>query len=240
MELDFMAYLHGHGVPVPGILPNGLGQYITKLTFDGRMWQIIVMEYIKGEHAGQYTEELISDMAKTQAAMHSLSANYSTKSLPAEELRVLKEEYFIRQIDLHHLADDRLKGFLERATNYTLDLGAGLPCGLCHLDYDTDNLLTKGSSVLAVLDFDDLAIAPFIVCLAYTLWHVYAEENETAAWQYLKNYETFRQLSDLERKYIKPIMLFRHYVISAVKVLNNHTLESDIEKYLDIEKQLSA
>jgi Ser/Thr protein kinase RdoA (MazF antagonist) len=152
----------------------------------------------------------------------------------------LKEEYFIKQINLRRLEDDRLRSFLERASNYTLSLDNALPKGLCHLDYDTDNLLAKNSSVLAVLDFDDLAIAPFIVCLAYTLWHVYTEKSEDAAWEYLRYYETFRQISDLERGYIKPIMLFRHYVISAVKVLNNHTLESDIEKYLDIEKQLSA
>lgn len=240
MELDFMAYLHSHGVPVPGILHNQSGVCLTKLTFDSRTWQIIVMEYIEGEHAKQYTEELISNMAKTQAAMHSLSVAYPVKGIPAEKLNVLKEEYFIKQIDLLHLEDDRLRGFLQRASDYTLGLDMGLPRGLCHLDYDTDNVLAKDSSVLAVLDFDDLAIAPFIVCLAYTLWHVYIEKNEAAAWQYLENYETFRQLSDLERSYMKPIILFRHYMISALMVLNNHTSESDIERYLDIEKQLSA
>jgi Ser/Thr protein kinase RdoA (MazF antagonist) len=240
MELDFMAYLHSHSVPVPGVLCNQSSSYITKLTFDGRKWQIIVMEYIEGEHAKQYTEELISNMAKTQAAMHSLSAAYPVKGIPAEKLNVLKEEYFIKQIDLHHLKDDRLRGFLERASAYRLDLDVNLSRGLCHLDYDTDNVLAKDSSVLAVLDFDDLAIAPFIVCLAYTLWHIYTEKNEAAAWQYLENYETFRQLSDLERSHIKPIMLFRHYMISAIKVLNNHTLLADIDKYLDVETQLTV
>lgn len=240
VELDFMRYLRGHNIPIPGVLRNTSGQYITTLPFDNRIWQIVVMKFAEGEHASTYTDKLLSEMAKIQATMHALSSSYNTKDLPTKELKMLKETYFIKQVNFDRLNNTQLRDFVRREKSYTLNLDSNLPKGLCHLDYDKENLLSKNSSIVAVLDFDDLAIAPFVVCLAYTLWHVYAENSTDAARQYLTNYEAIRQLSDLERKYIKPIMLYRHYMISALKVLNNHTTTSDIKKYLDTERQLLA
>ena len=79
---------------------------------------------------------------------------------------------------------------------------------------------------------------PFVVCLAYTMWHIQSESGSDATQQYLADYEAIRQLSDLERKFLKPIMLFRHYMISSLKVLNKHTSPNDIRKYLTTEEQL--
>lgn len=237
-ELDYTNYLRNHAIPVPNILDDISGQQLTRLVFDNQSWQIIVMDFHDGSHAKSYTDRLISQMATIQANMHILSGSYPTDSLPLEELTILRETYFTEQIKHKEITNTKLREFLYRAERYTLELSSDLPRGLCHLDYDKENLLSRNGAVLAVLDFDDLAVAPFIVCLAYTLCHIQTESGAAAVTQYLADYEATRKLSDLELEYLKPIMLFRHYMISALQVLNGHTSDREIDHYLILENEL--
>jgi Ser/Thr protein kinase RdoA (MazF antagonist) len=238
LELDFMEYLRAHGILIPRIIANTSGEQITSQKLGDRTWQIIVMEYVEGEHIKSYPRKLLLEMSEIQAKIHSLSSLYKGNLVSTEHLTKLRESYFISQIPLQTIKDSRLKQFLQRAQAYTVNLPPELPSGLCHLDYDTDNVLAKDNSVVAVLDFDDLAVAPFIVCLAYTLWHVYVHGDKQATSTYLNQYEKGRKLSDLELEYIRSIMLFRHYVISAVKVLNGHSSPKEIARYLSLEEEL--
>jgi len=237
-ELDFMEYLRANNIKVPRVISNTQGERLTLERLDDKVWQVIVMEFIEGRHAQTYTPELIIELSSTQANMHNLSSSYADKHGVLEPLTNLEENYFIDQI-LQERIDRQLQAFLQRAKAYELNLPLELPKGLCHLDYDTDNALVSKNSVAAILDFDDLALAPFIVCLGYTLWHVRTEAGEEAAQKYLENYETQRKLSDLERQFIKPVMLFRHYVISSVKILNGHTSPEDIMAFLKQESVLT-
>lgn len=93
-----------------------------------------------------------------------MSASYSDEQGALKPLANLKEYYFIDQIPQEGI-DSRLRAFLQRAKEYEVSLPSELPRGLCHLDYDTGNTLVNKNVVAAVLDFDDLALAPFVVCL---------------------------------------------------------------------------
>lgn len=237
-ELDFMTYLRINGMKVPVVVANKAGDQLTTERFKNKRWRIIVMEFIEGYHAEKYTDGLINELSSIQARMHNLSSTYKDSYPISEPLTRLKESYFITLIPQSQIIDDRLGAFLDRAKDYELKLPRELPRGLCHLDYDTDNTLVKDDAVAAVLDFDDLGLAPFVVCLGYTLWHVYTYAGQEASKSYLENYKTKRKLSDLELSYIKPIMLFRHYVISAVKILNGHTSPAEVSAFLEQEAQL--
>jgi Ser/Thr protein kinase RdoA (MazF antagonist) len=239
LELDFVEYLRSHNIEIPRTIPSTTGKQITTLQLENKTWQIIVMAFADGEHAKNYTSKLLLEMSAIQARMHILSDSYEGSLASAQQLTMLQENYFTAQISRRLVQDDRLRSFLKRAQTYTLELPSELPRGFCHLDYDMDNLSTKDDSIVAVLDFDDLAAAPFVVCLAYTLWHIHVHDGDKAEHRYLNHYETRRTLTHLERKYIKPIMLFRHYVICALKVLNNHVSSDEITEYLRIEANLS-
>ena len=237
-ELDFMQYLHANGVAVPGVLPNKSNELISVTSKGNQSWQVIVMEFVEGIHAASYSRTIINELASIQAKLHILSSTYTPVQETKEKLTILHENNFLSQIDIKCLANAQLRAFLQRAKEYIVALDPSLPNGLCHLDYDKDNSLSKNDSITAILDFDDLAVAPFVVCLSYTLWHVHRYGGVNAAQKYLNAYQTIRPLSSEEKRYIRPVKLFRHYVISSLKVLYKHTSLLEIEQYLDLEKEL--
>lgn len=237
-ELHFMRFLHSGGLKVPQILANKQGVLITAMVAGGSHWQVIVMEFVAGEHAKSYTPELLLDIARTQAKMHLLSTAYTSFANETEEYTELKEDYFLPLINKGAITDKTLQQFLRRASNYTVKLDAELPKGLCHLDYDKDNIIAKNNAVVAVLDFDDMAIAPFVVCLGFTLWHIWQHAGKDMVEAYLAEYTKTRPLNTLENSYLQKVMLFRHYMICDLKILNDHIETQEIEGYINLEYEI--
>lgn len=233
LEVEYTQYLRSNGISTPKVIKNSRNKYVTEFEENSTIWQLILMEFIGGEHATKYSHELIKEIANVQASMHLLSSKYSAEG--AACLTELNEDWFIKQINRTQINDIQLQHFLKRAENYRLDLDVKLPKGLCHLDYDNENVLSKNDKVVAVLDFDDIAVAPFIVCLGYTLWHILFTEGNQKMHEYLEIYEYSRALSHLEWIYLYKIILFRHYVISSMYILNGQTTKNDIKKYLSLE-----
>ncbi len=240
-ELDFMEYLHAHGIPVPQILPNNHNQLITEFQASGHNWQIIVMDHVRGEHVVKPTLKVLCDLATTQARMHTLAASYTDNTTNVRRIHVLEEREFIPLIEQASLSHE-LQMFLQRGAGYSFSLDdlTNVPTGLCHLDYDEQNILIYKDSISAVLDFDDLSIVPYAVCLAYTLWHVYDQSGVEALSTYLSAYEQLRPLSQEERRVIYPAMLYRHYMISAIKVLYEHSGANSTKSYIRMEKYILA
>jgi Ser/Thr protein kinase RdoA (MazF antagonist) len=236
-ELEFMAYLGNHSVPVASIRANNEGGLITLFESGAKSWQAIVMDFVEGEHPKELTNALLTDIATTQAQMHLSGADYHAQTEVIRQLDTLVETEFIKQIDLKSL-DDELRAFFERGAAYNLSLSPDLPCGPCHLDYDEQNMLCRDDALVAVLDFDDMAIAPFAICLAYTLWHVQDSYGQAAADAYLSVYQQLRTLTQLEQQLLPAAMLFRHYMITAIKVLDNQISQQDIHDYLQTEQFL--
>ena len=238
LELDFMKYLRANTITTPIVIANIEGQQITSMHVHDKTWQVIVMEFSDGEHADVYTKPLVRDLARIQAAMHTLSDSYHGATDAAIQLTTLRERHLIKQESHIETQDERLRSFIRRVEDYTVDLSPELPGGLCHLDFDKGNVLTKDDTVSAVLDFYDLANAPFVVCLAYTLWDVYTESGEQDTQDYITEYDKYRKLSEIERQYIRPVMLYRHYVIAAIKILDGHTSGEDVLRFVAIEDNL--
>jgi Ser/Thr protein kinase RdoA (MazF antagonist) len=95
---------------------------------------------------------------------------------------------------------------------------------------------TDDGEFAAVLDFDDLALAPYAMDLAYTLWHVRFHAGESAAARYLSIYEAARPLGELERAWLAPIERFRHYVICSLGILEGEAADPrQVERYLALE-----
>lgn len=146
----------------------------------------------------------------------------------------------MRYIDKNKLADERLIKYIERIVNYTVKLSMELPCGYSHFDFDMGNVLVDDQNNLsAILDFDDMQYAPLVICLSYTLWSIlYETGNDELVAQYLADYQKQRPLTELEKEYLPKIMLFRHYVITALKILNGHTSSENAERYENLETKL--
>lgn len=240
-ELDFMAYLRRDGIPIPKIIPNNQGQSVTIFPTPEYTWQAIAMEFIAGKHVGLPSAKLLADMAGIQARMHLLAAKYVA---PTENICLIKElveNQFIQQIDRSVLGAE-LQGFVQRGSQYKLALNdrldRNLPTGPCHFDYHKQNILCHDGVITAVLDFDDLSVAPYVVCLAFALWHVYDQLGVTAMRTYLEHYERLRPIEDQEKDILYPAVLFRHYMITAIKILDGQTSPDDIQSYLQTENYL--
>lgn len=240
-ENKFTQYLAQASVPTPKIIPNLLQKYLTHIFVDDLRWQVILMEYMAGVHAKHYSMPLINSMATIQAKMHSVGEDYKyggEKDL--NRLSELRETVIIKKIIKDASLDSRLLAFLKRAEHYVLPLPSALPTGICHLDYSKDNVLINDKDeVIAVLDFDDMEIAPYAVCLGFALYHLrYGNANKTEQEEYLKQYKTVRDLSKLEESILPGVELFRHYFLGSLQIFHQHRTEEDILNYLEVEQDL--
>lgn len=237
-EINFTEFLHSRGIQVPRIITNNKNELLTMFTDDDSTWQIIVMDFIEGFHPAKYTAVLINTMASLQARIHTVAKEYASPYV-GFVLKELRERQFIKHIASDDLKDNELIQFIDRAKNIHVELTDDLPRELCHLDFDEGNILVnKNDEITAILDFDDLALAPYIVDLGYSMWSVWYNSGVESARNYLESYQNTRQLSDEEKDILQSVILFRHYLVCAMLVLEGETEIKDIEKYLRLEKEI--
>lgn len=238
-ELAFMDMLRKDDLPIPRKYVNQARQSITHCMVDGRQWHALLMEYMPGKHPGHYTQDLLGQMAQVQARIHLTGENIDYDG-STSRLTHLVENEFMRHIDKNSITDKQLSAYTERIAQYEIALDPDLPCGYSHFDFDLGNILVDHPNRLsAILDFDDLQYAPLVVCLGYTLWNVlYETGNEDLVDQYVAEYQKTRPLNALEQNYLPKVMLFRHYVITALKILNGRIAKDDIQRYEDLESRL--
>jgi len=237
-ELNFVVYLGKNGIPVATPIANLKSNFISYFEQNGYVWQAILMPYIQGTHPDQYTNELQANLATLQAKMHNLATLYEPGKASKPELVKLQETQFINMIQNREALDSQQKAFVKRAENYVVDLDNSLPRGLCHLDFDNGNILSVSNTVTAVLDFDDFMEAPYVMCLAYTLWDIAFDLGLDAMTTYVDAYNKGRPLTKREESFIKPIMLFRHYSIGCLDIATDQMSHPSFTKYLELEEKL--
>lgn len=236
-EVDYMKFLYDNGFKVPKIIKSHSGSELIKYNSRDVEWQIILMEHIDGHHAKKYSPALIQNLANTQARMHMLGNEY-TNRFQGAVLRTLRERYFAKNIETNN---SHFAAFLNRVQNFEVKLDDKLPFGLCHLDYDKHNILVNDSNeITGIIDFDDLALAPYILDLGYSAWDAFYFGGIVELNQYLDEYQEIRTLSEVERSSLKPILLFRHYVVCTLFALDGKDSNDHIERYLAGEARLQS
>jgi Ser/Thr protein kinase RdoA (MazF antagonist) len=190
-EVDFMQYLADHHMPVPRVLENSQGKFVSEATIGSFDWQGILMQFMPGEHLRTTTPAILSEMAKFQAKLHLLGRTYLEASLEREDA-------------LRHTASKPIQrlpfAIIHRTQVIMRHL---LPYGFCHYDFTINNLLTNDEHIVAILDFDDMSTAPLANCLAIALTRMpSAARNRETIRQYIADYETIRPLSRFEMHYL--------------------------------------
>ncbi len=238
-EIDFMKTLRDAGILVPAIIPNTSDEYVTKITIDGILWSAIAMEFIPGHHPIEYTPKIIDQLAASHAAMHKIGIEYA-KEIGVKPVLKLVPGEFTDHIDDDSLNNERIKALISRARNYQVKLDSTLAYGYVHNDYDIENtLFDDKDNLLSILDFDDLVVMPVAVCLAFSLWSVLFETDETTqVKRYIEVYVKSRALTPLEQLHIPRVLLFRHYAISSLMVLEGEMNEELLQKCEEIETLL--
>lgn len=234
LEIDFVRYLDENDIPVARAVANTKGEYVTVQ----QGWQSMLMRKVSGIHASAYTAKLVKNLSVLQARMHQFAPDYTGAIDSLETLSFLEDTIFLPKVNPSNLNSEAQLLF-KRAVDYTVSLPSGLPTGLCHLDYDADNVLVNESQqVTAVLDFDDLALAPFVVCLSYTLWDIMSQEDVQLVQEYIASYTAERKLTNQELVLVPKIMLFRHYMIAGHVMLDGDMDAETTAKYIRVEKTI--
>ena len=234
-EVNYMNFLHDNGFKVPKVIKNNSGVELTKYSTKDADWQVILMEYIEGHHAKRYSPKLIKNLASTQARIHTLGCDY-TNRFQGAVLHTLRERYFAKNIEPRNL---EFAAFLKRVQDFEVTLSKELPFGLCHLDYDKHNILVNNDDeITAIIDFDDLALAPYVLDLGYSAWDAFYFGGVDELDSYLYEYQKVRPLSELELSSLKPVLLFRHYVVCTLFAADGKDSDEHIEKYLAGELRL--
>jgi len=238
-EIDFMQTLRCNDILVPRILRNTSQEHLTKVIIDGKEWSAIAMEYVSGHHPSEYKLRVIDQLASSQAAMHQLGIKYASEVGGKPQLKLQPGE-FTDHIDDSTLKNDHIKALIHRVRGYSVLLDKDLAYGYVHNDFDIENtLFDSKDNLVSILDFDDLVVAPVVVCLAFSLWSVLFETtNMRSVRNYLATYTQTRKISALEQLYIPRILLFRHYAISSLLVLNGEMDDKHLKICEEIESEL--
>jgi Ser/Thr protein kinase RdoA (MazF antagonist) len=85
-----------------------------------------------------------------------------------------------------------------------------LPSAECHLDYDSDNILTDGKKVTAIIDFGDVTHAPLVMDIGNSLcWWLFCNPQRVGPnilSRYLAAYSSVRALTE-EEKVLLPVFI---------------------------------
>ena len=240
LELDFMSHLRKNGLPLPAIVSSSDHQPLVVCELDHQQWQCVLMEYAIGTHPEALPPALLDHMAFLQARMHMLGEQYANTHHMKRGRTALRADNVSYELLKDTAQESSLRDVLERATAFVVELDDSLPKGLSHCDFDIDNVLTRNNRVTAILDFGDLECLPLVVCLGYTLWDVLFEKGGSPALvaRYLQTYQIVRQLSQKEKAVLRDIILFRHYVITAVQIHFGDFSQDNLDKALQQEQEL--
>ena len=182
-EIDFMQYLAEKGVPVPEVIRNSSGSLITEAVVDGVSWKCIVMSYMSGEPIRYCSKDLLGEIARLQAQIHILGAQYAV----------------LRGI---------LRQQLRNKTSLRL-VGSGLTWGFTHFDITRNNVLALDGHISALLDFDDMGFGLVVDCLARSLVPsagLVATPQERAF--YVGQYQAVMPLSALEKLRLRAFIIY--------------------------------
>lgn len=234
-ELNFQEYLRQNGIPTPRVQANLKGERLTIVMSAGWRWQVVLFEYIKGKsRTKRHTVQLIRELGSLQARMHVLGGQFSARA-DAKHIKVLRDYYACNLTETSRYSVN-IQQFVAKAKQFRYELDPALPCSYNHLDLDLDgNVIVEGGHIQGVIDFDDLAYSPTVVCLGYSLWNVLHDAGDSRMRQYLNWYQRIRPISKAEKQVLSSVVRFRNYEIGALRLFRTKQ-PTCMERPLEIEE----
>ncbi len=106
--------------------------------------------------------------------------------------------------------------------------------GICHMDFHPNNTLVRQGKIVAMLDFDNLAVAPLADDVANSLMHFVGNAIHQGVWDsykeatraFLAGYNSVRLLSAEELQSLVPYIV-RWELMRSLRSLRRHYYEGD-------------
>jgi Ser/Thr protein kinase RdoA (MazF antagonist) len=176
-EIDWILYLHNHGIQVSPPLHSPQGNYIETLTQDTVSLMVVNFEkapgkFINKKNDQEWNPTLWKSMGNVLGSIHELTRDYRpNKNL--EKCRNFKNQIYSNldvisstnenQIILNLFQDhwDEISTFPRNKDSY----------GLIHYDFHALNFFVDNQGFITLLDFDDSCYFWFIADIAITLYY---------------------------------------------------------------------
>ena len=161
---DLQLFLHAAGFPTPAIIGTRHGNN-SMAQLDGRVYEVFA--FVEGE-AFDRTPEPCEDAGRQLARLHALVRDYRSRWpspawAPEQHDRVATQLGEIAARGVASREARRLGAVFDRLRPALA--GAGEP-QMLHADWHPGNMVFRGSTVAAVLDFDAARLGPVLVDIA--------------------------------------------------------------------------
>ncbi|MEV6414053.1 phosphotransferase [Kribbella sp. NPDC051718] len=211
---ELLRALHEQGVPVAAPVPAVDGQSRVIVHSGALPLSMTVQPQVIGDLLEISDESAVRRAGACLADLHRALAKYDDSSLRGPD-----QDFDLRE-RIESWLEHQDGGLAPAASARLREQVASLPPidaerQLIHNDYRASNILMDGSEVVAVIDFDEVAwdycvrdLANSFVVLGthFTKW----QPTPTSARElFLEGYELVRQLSDLERRWLTTLTLWR-------------------------------
>lgn len=169
----------------------------------------MLLTFLKGTHGKNPNEHF--DATTATLATHAIArlhrmSSYADPSLLGNHA-VLNTHYCWREFEQRHaLLVPKQAGRWVRQQLDIISLPTDLPQGICHADLNYGNFLFKDNHLTGMIDFDMSFWGPFVYDIASLIywwaWPPHSPLNEDAARLIVREYESIRPLSEIERTHI--------------------------------------
>jgi len=233
-EYEVIRHVHNSGLPVAVPLRDRQGR--VAVAWEGHYYRLApCLPSADGEVTGSARDLLFHNYGKTIAEMHLALAAFPRDKLDGRvERTVLESEVFDvgMPIITAYLSGRQEAGFRAMLADLApamRDALRGLPEQLIHRDCHAENLLSCGSEVTGIVDWDHLIVGPRVLDVAYfavqAAKHDVRDATKMAQWFHdlpllVQGYTSVSALSTEEQAVIPYVMIavpvfFAHWAISA-------------------------
>lgn len=227
-EVDLLDTLSRSGIVVPHVLRNKQGGLVTKVRVNSQERHVILMQKLPGRIVAAKDHKLVSVIAKAHAKLHVATAKLIQPRRSVAKTMEGTYVWFTGEVtqakkhlgrfssaqEFFHQAEDMQK-FLQVSRRVI----TRLPSAECHLDYDSDNILTNGKKVTAIIDFGDVTHAPLVMDLGNSLcWWLFCNPQRFGQGilsRYLAAYSRVRPFTDQEKALLPAFIKLRNLGLAA-------------------------
>jgi len=239
-EIDFVNYLSSKGIPVAKYKLSVDNKFIVIKKIENKEWICVLMDYIEGHHPNDYSIQNVHEIGKVMAKFHLLSIQYSLNE-KSDGPGTIKEN-LINNLDKKITKADFIS-FIERIKDFKIKPIKDLPMALIHTDIHKHNLLFKGNTLAAIIDFDDMYYSYLVqdlgVMVANLLRTSYLKKGDiTLVNEFLNAYQSIRPITSNEKEQLKIFTLFRHYIISSLDLIMEGEMGQSTQENIYLEKKI--
>lgn len=210
-ETEILEFLKQKDFPSPELLVDKNKELISD--FNGK--PCLFYKFIEGEQLKNITPEMMGEIGESMGRLHNLSKDFQPSmkkpTWDPEELEKIAAENKDKMLNSGFPRAKELMDFTEiELAKYNFP--GDLPKGITHQDIKPENIIVENDKIAGIVDFDNSYIGAFLHDITTTIIWICFKDNkldENLMKELLSGYEKERQLTEAEKKYLRPGIKFR-------------------------------